>query len=84
MIGAIKNFIVTTIAMLVWLLATVVAVTLVSVFAGMGTCFLAHRSSVIFGFYWHTAPLPRQLYLDARAFVAPMFLRRRSLLPDLP
>jgi hypothetical protein len=35
MIGAIKNFVVTTIAILVWLLATVVAITLVSVFTGM-------------------------------------------------
>ena len=35
MIRAIKNFVVTTIAILVWLLATVVAVTLVSVFTGM-------------------------------------------------
>ena len=35
MIRAIKNFIVTTIAMIVWLLATLVAVILVSVFTGM-------------------------------------------------
>ena len=35
MIGAIKNFVVTTIAILVWLLATIVAATLVSVFTGM-------------------------------------------------
>jgi hypothetical protein len=35
MIRAIKNFTVTTIAMMVWLLATLVAVILVSVFTGM-------------------------------------------------
>ena len=35
MIRAIKNFIVTTIAMMVWLLATLVAVILVSVFTGI-------------------------------------------------
>lgn len=34
-IRAIKNFVVTTIAIMVWLLATVVAVILVSVFTGM-------------------------------------------------
>ena len=47
MIRAIKNLVVTTIAIMVWVLATLVAATLVSVFTGMWMCFSAHRYSAI-------------------------------------
>ena len=74
MIGAIKNFVVTTIAILVWLLATVVAVTLVSVFTGMWYVFFGTPVFGDFlGFIGSTAPAtPATTW--TLVFVGAMFL----------
>jgi DMSO/TMAO reductase YedYZ heme-binding membrane subunit len=57
MIGAIKNLVVTTIAIMVWLLATVVAATLVSVFTGMWYVFFGTPVFGDFlGFFGPAAP----------------------------
>ena len=74
MIGAIKNFVVTTIAILVWLLATMVAVTLVSVLTGMWYVFFGTPVFGDFlGFFGHPAPAtPATTW--TLVFVGAMFL----------
>ena len=74
MIRAIKNLVVTTIAIVVWLLATIVAVTLVSVFTGMWYVFFGTPVFGDFlGFIGRSAPAtPATTW--TLVFVGAMFL----------